>query len=155
MSEIKRIQDQLKRSFFGPAWHGPSLCEALEGVSAELSAARQPGAHSIRELVDHSVFWKNVVNRVLRGIDIDLQTEVKRDWPEISDNSEDVWTAARKSLKSEHESFCATVAGYTEADLEREVMGVKNRYTAYQVMHGVIQHDLYHAGQIVLLKKPS
>ena len=68
-------------------------------------------------------------------------------------NSNSVWDSARAKLNDTHEQFSTIVQGLTETDLDREVMGVKNRYTVNQVIHGVIQHDLYHAGQIVLLKK--
>lgn len=155
MTEIERIQDQLKRSFFGPSWHGPCVTEALEGVSAELSsAASLKSAHSIRELVDHIVFWKTIVGRVLKNEKIDLTDEIERDWSDIDDYSKDAWESAKAKLHSTHEHFSKIVQGLAETDLDREVMGVKNRFTAYQVIHGVIQHDLYHAGQIMLLKKP-
>ena len=155
MTEIERIQDQLKRSFFGASWHGPSVTEALENISAELSSStRLKGAHSIRELVDHMSFWKNLVGRVLKKEKIDLQEEVERDWPKISDHSDRAWESAKENLHSTHDHFSKIVQGLAETDLDREVMGVKNRYTVNQVVHGVIQHDLYHAGQIVLLKKP-
>lgn len=154
MTEIERVQDQLKRSFFGPSWHGPCVAEALDGVGAELSSAvSMKGSHSIRELVDHMIFWKDVVARVLKNEEIDLMAEVERDWPKISDHSDEAWESAKAKLHSTHEDFSNVAQGLTESDLDREVMGVKNRYTANQVIHGVIQHDLYHAGQIVLLKK--
>ncbi len=156
MTEIERIQDQLKRSFFGPAWHGPCVTEALENVSAKLSAEVSiKGVHSIRELVDHIVYWKNVVGRVLKNEKIDVMAEFERDWPKISDHSAEAWELAKARLHSEHEDFSSIAQGITESDLDREVMGVKNRYTVNQVIHGVIQHDLYHAGQIMLLKKEN
>ena len=69
MIEIERILDQLKRAFEGSAWHGPSVHEALEGITAEQAHPRTlQNAHSIWELAHHIAVWENAVRRrLVRG----------------------------------------------------------------------------------------
>ena len=69
MSEIQRIVDQMDRAFAGDAWHGPSLEQVLDGISAE-DASRHPiaQAHSIWELLHHVRAWNAIVRRRLRSL---------------------------------------------------------------------------------------
>ena len=76
------------------------------------------------------------------------------DWPAVADNSPEAWEAAGERLARSHGELLAAVAGLKDADLERRVPGrTQAFYTYYFLLHGVVQHDLYHAGQIGLLKK--
>lgn len=151
MSEIKRINDQLKRAFEGKAWHGPSVSEVLAGVTAEQAAAHSiPGAHSIWELTLHIATWERVGRRRVEESDpIDVSDE--EDWPAVEDTSDGAWKNALEELRRNHETLRAAIRGLDEARLEEIVPGTQ--YSIYFLLHGVIQHDLYHAGQIALLKK--
>ena len=72
MSEIERIREQLKRCHRGEAWHGPSVLEAIDGLSAEQAAARPVASgHTIFELVLHIIAWRNVARRRLEGERVD------------------------------------------------------------------------------------
>ena len=151
MSETKRIIDQLRRAFEGPAWHGPSVSELLKGVDAE-QAARHPiaGAHSIWEVVYHIAAWERAGRqRILEFNAVELPDEV--DWPPVTDTSPKAWAAAQEELRKTNTSLQEAIAALTDKDLERVIEGAK--YSAYFLLHGVVQHDLYHAGQIALLKK--
>src|SRR5437762_14169982 len=68
MNEIERILDQLKRAYEGGAWHGPSVKEVLNGVTAEQAQARPiQNGHTIYELVRHIAVWEDVGRRRLQG----------------------------------------------------------------------------------------
>ncbi|MDX6692914.1 MAG: hypothetical protein QOF02_517 [Blastocatellia bacterium] len=150
MSEVARIGSQLKRAFEGEAWHGPSLKELLAGVTAEQGAARPlAGAHSIWEIVLHIAAWEGVARLRLEGETALIQTE--EDWPPVPDTSETAWREALTKLEGGHKQLRATLRNLTDADLDKLVAG--QQYSFYFLLHGVIQHDLYHAGQIALLKK--
>lgn len=150
MSEIERIQDQLKRAFEGPAWSGPSVLEALEGVSAT-RAARRPikGAHSIWELTLHIAVWEDVVRR--RALGEKFQPTDAQDWPAVGAKTPAAWAAAIRKLKAGHAKLREVVASYDDARLDQPM--VPGGSSAYVQFHGAIQHDLYHAGQIAILKK--
>jgi uncharacterized damage-inducible protein DinB len=151
MSEAKRIADQLRRAFEGGAWHGPAVQEILQGVTAA-QAARRPvaGAHTIWELVHHITAWATLVRRRLEGETI-VDVPHKQDWPPVTDTNAAAWKRALKNLKDSQRRLGRTIAGLSDAQLKKKVPGKK--HTLYVEAHGVIQHDLYHAGQIALLKK--
>jgi len=151
MSELKRLNDQLKRAFQGKAWHGPSVSEVLAGVTAEQAAAHTiPGAHSIWELTLHIATWERVGRRrIQESTPIDVSDE--EDWPPVDDTSDEAWTSTLEELRRNHEALRAAIRELDEARLDDIVPGTE--YSVYFLLHGVIQHDLYHAGQIALLKK--
>jgi uncharacterized damage-inducible protein DinB len=151
MSELKRLNDQLKRAFQGKAWHGPSVSEVLEGVSAEQAAAHPiAGGHSIWELALHIQTWERVGRRRIQESNpIDVSDE--EDWPPVVDNSFKAWTNTLAELRRNHEELRAAIRELDESSLDEIVPGTT--YSVYFLLHGVIQHDLYHAGQIALLKK--
>ena len=148
--EIERIEDQLKRAFEGEAWHGPSVREVLAGVTAEPAAAKPiPNAHSIWELALHIAAWEGAVRRRVQGEKVDLSSE--EDWPPVKDTSEAAWKKTLETLENNHKELRKTVSGLSDSQLEQTVRGQAGYF--YHLLHGVIQHDLYHAGQIAILKK--
>jgi len=152
MTEIDRILDQLKRAFEGGAWHGPSVKEVLHGVTATQAHARPLGnAHSIWELVQHIAVWEDVGRRRLEGDPAEVPISSPEDWPPAEDASEAAWDQARAALERGHQSLVEAISRVPESRLEEPILEGKS--TVYVTLHGVIQHDLYHAGQIAMLKK--
>lgn len=150
MTEIDRIADQFRRAYEGEAWHGPSLRELLDGVTAEQAARRPiPQAHTIWELVLHIAVWESVVRRRLTGEAPDPPPE--QDWPPVRDTSDAAWKKTLDDLDHGHQQLRQAIALLSDDRLSQKVLG-KN-YSIYGMLHGLIQHDLYHAGQIALLKK--
>ena len=152
MTEIERILDQLKRAFEGNAWHGPSVREALAGVTAAQAHARPVvNAHSIWELVQHIAVWEDVGRRRLEGDRAQIDISSPADWPPADDLSEAAWEQAKATLDQRHEVLVEAIARVPESRLDEPVF--EGMSTVYVTLHGVIQHDLYHAGQIAMLKK--
>ncbi|MGH9863503.1 MAG: DinB family protein [Candidatus Acidiferrales bacterium] len=153
MGEAERIADQLRRAYEGEAWHGPAVREALAGVTAA-QAARRPlrEAHTIWEIVLHIATWESVVRRRLEGEEIG-ELSPEQDWPPVRDTSEAAWKKTLADLEKGNQQLRDVMAGLTDSRLEEKVP-VKG-YSVYYMSHGVIQHDLYHAGQMALLKKAA
>lgn len=150
MGEIMRIMDQLKRAFEGPAWSGPSVLEALEGVSAARAANRPiRGAHSIWELTLHIAVWEDVVRR--RALGETVHPTDAEDFPAAEVTTERAWADAIAALAAGHRALRDVVAAFDERKLEQPL--TPGGPSAYIQFHGAIQHDLYHAGQIAVLKK--
>jgi uncharacterized damage-inducible protein DinB len=152
MSEIERIEDQLKMAFEGGAWHGPGVLATLEGVTAKQAAAHPVvGAHSIWELVVHIGAWEGACRRRLTGDRAELSTE--EDWPPIAETTEADWAITKAALIEGHHKLRESIALITDARLDEPILpGMRS---VYITIHGVIQHDLYHAGQIAILKKAA
>jgi uncharacterized damage-inducible protein DinB len=150
VSEVARILDQMDRAFSGDAWHGPSLMSLLDGLPAEdASKHAVANAHSIWELVHHIAAWNAIVKQRLEGEPVEITTE--RDWPPVWEVSEPSWKRALESL-AESRSRLRQVAMALRDDQLDEKIGATT-VSRYEILHGIIQHDLYHAGQIAVLKK--
>jgi uncharacterized damage-inducible protein DinB len=153
MSEAARIADQLRRAFDGEAWHGDSVFEILEGVTAARAAARPiKSAHTIWELALHIAAWDGAVLRRMGGVAVTLSDA--ENFPPVKDASEAAWREALTRVRQDHEELIAAVAALPDSRLYEKVPGKEGaHYTYYYMLHGVVQHELYHAGQIALLKK--
>jgi uncharacterized damage-inducible protein DinB len=149
-SEAGRIADQLRRAFDGSAWHGPALLELLEDVNAAAAAARPlPDVHSIWELVLHVAVWDDAALRRIDGKK--WQPTGLANFPPVRKPTEAEWRKAVAVTKRTHDRLVKTVAALPDARLRERVPG--KRYDFYHMLHGVAQHELYHAGQIAILKK--
>jgi uncharacterized damage-inducible protein DinB len=149
-SEGARIADQLRRAFEGSAWHGPALLELLSDVDAATAAARPvPEAHSIWELVLHIAVWDDAGLRRLSGKK--WQPTGPVNFPRVTKPTEAAWRKAVTSTKRTHDRLVRTVAALPNSRLAQRCPG--KRYDFYHLLHGIAQHELYHAGQIAILKK--
>ncbi|HEX3086838.1 MAG TPA: DinB family protein [Pyrinomonadaceae bacterium] len=152
MTEIDRILDQLKRAYEGPAWHGPSVKEILNGVTAAQAHQRPlQNVHSIWELVHHIAVWEDVGRRRLEGDPAEIPISSPEDWPPAEDVSDAAWEKARASLERVHQTLVDAISRAPESRLDEPILEGKS--SLYVTLHGVIQHDLYHAGQMAILKK--
>lgn len=155
-AEAVRFADQLERSLRGGAWHGPSLTEALAGVSAADADHRlHADAHTIRELVFHVDFW---LNETLRRIEAepDDRPDPEDDWPTgkpARDLHEATWQEALAQLEESHCRLRAHLLALDAASFDRRVAG--SDPTLRGMLLGLLQHNAYHAGQIVLLAKAA
>ena len=149
MSETKRIADQLQRSQQGNAWHGPAVGELLKDVDSALAQRRlAPGAHSIWELVLHITAWQAATLCAVRG-DKMPDLAVQDDWP-VTGQTEQGWRNAIEHLERVNAELVAALAVFPDERLGDTVPG--REYSFYYLLHGVTQHNLYHAGQIAVLK---
>lgn len=150
MSEIARILDQMDRAFSGDAWHGPALMHTLEGITAESASKHSvPYAHSVWEIVNHIAAWNSIVPRKMAGETIEITTEM--DWPPVWEASEIAWRRSLEILRASRERLRGAVQDLSGSRLDQIVP--HENYSYYVLLHGLVQHDLYHAGQIAVLKK--
>ena len=150
-----QIAEQLRRAFDGSAWHGPSLLELLQDVDAETAAAKPfPNVHSIWELVLHTAVWDRAVRRRMAGQT--TQPKGKKNFPPVPKSSsaaakQAAWRKTVSLLTRTHADLMRAVSALPEERLRDHVPG--KRYDISFMLHGVLQHELYHAGQIAILKK--
>jgi uncharacterized damage-inducible protein DinB len=150
MQEVASFVDQLKRGYEGDAWHGPALKELLTDVSAAEATARPiPGAHSVWEIVLHIAAWSNLFGRRLEGHPMDVPAE--GDWPPVEETGEDAWAQALAKLDQAQQGLVRITSALPDSRLRETVVG--KDYSIGFMLHGIIQHNVYHTGQIALLKK--
>ena len=152
ISESALIADQLRRAFNGDAWHGPALLELLQDMDAATAAAKPlPNVHSIWELVMHIAAWDEAATRRLAGEK--TQPTGVANFPIVPKPTEAAWRKAVAHLNRTHDVLVRKVAALSDSRLGERVPGKK--YNFYFMLHGVVQHELYHAGQIAILKKAA
>ena len=156
-SEIVRIIDQLDREHAGDPWHGSPLRQILEGIDHREAAHRPlPDGHTIWELVLHMISWKNEVRRRIAGAP--AATPLEGDWPTPPRATPESWQDTLAALEASHRSLVSSVASLPEDKLFQPTNDPRDRESGagvdhYVLLHGIVQHDVYHAGQIGILKK--
>jgi len=151
--EIAELLRLLDEGFAKRAWHGPNLRGAIRGVTAREAVWRPaPGRHSIWEIVLHCAYWKYAVRRRILGEQRGSFLRRGSNWlaqPEPA--SEAAWRQDVALLSGMHRQLRAAVAGLAPRDLDQVPPG--SRVSTRAVTAGVAMHDVYHAGQVQLLKR--
>ena len=153
-SECLRIADQLRRAFTGDPWHGSSILDLLAGITVEKARTRplRP-VHNIWELVLHIDIYLQVGFDATRGVTMPKLYGTEGDWPALRDDSSVAWAAAQDRLFQDAENLAQAIERFDDAKLHDPVPG--RSYDFYYLFHGIVQHSLYHAGQIAMLKKAT
>ena len=148
--EVSRIIDQMDRAMNGEAWHGPHLEELLSDISAQQAAAHPVAeAHSIWELVNHLGSWNEILAQRASGQTVAVTQE--QDWPPVRDTSTESWKRALEQMRASRAQLRSAVERLNDEKLDDLAPG--KDHSIYVMLHGGVQHDLYHAGQIAVLKK--
>lgn len=150
MTEVNRIINQLTRAFEGEAWHGPAVLEILETTTAQQAQSRPfMSAHTIWETALHITAWLRACRRRLEGDPAQL-TE-SEDWPAVTNTDDEAWQNVSAEVKQALDELRSAVSLLDDSQLERPI--IDGMSSVYVTLHGVIQHSLYHAGQMAILKK--
>ena len=145
-----RIADQLQRAFDGVAWHGPGLMELVADVDAATASARPlANIHTIWELVLHIEAWDRA--GIVRLAGEKCQPAGAKNFPPMPALSEPAWRRTINDTKRTHDQLVRLVAALPDERLRDRCPG--KRYDFYHLLHGIAQHELYHAGQIAILAK--
>ena len=147
---IQMLLALVDEAFDRKAWHGPTLFGALRGVTPAAADRRlSRGRHNIRELTVHAAYWKYAVRRRLTGEKRGSFALEGSNW--FSATASRGWKDEVRLLVDEHRKLRAAIAAFPARSLDRPV-DAKQQTAAYTI-RGIAAHDLYHAGQIQLLKK--
>ncbi len=151
--EIDQLLGLLDEGYNRAAWHGPNLRGSIRGVTArEAATPPRQGRHNIWELVVHAAYWKYAVRRRLVGEQRGSFALACSNWIRRPvDRSEKAWREDVALLEREHQALREAVAAFPAADLGQKVHGSKS--VARRLIGGIALHDVYHAGQIQLIKR--
>ncbi len=148
MDSAQFVLALLDEAYRKKTWHGPNLRQSIRGVSAKQAAWRPgPGRHNIWEVTLHAAYWKYAVRRRIEGGkrgSFSLKGSNFFARPEKGNLSETAWSSDKKLLEREHRSLCTSVG-----KLLRKPRAAK----FLRQLYGVAFHDIYHAGQIRLLRR--
>ena len=148
MNSTLLVLSLLDEAFERKTWHGPNLKQSIKGVTARQAAWRPgPGRHNIWEVTLHAAYWKYALRRRIEGVkrgSFALKGSNFFPRPEKGKRNEQAWRADKKLLEREHRALRAAVA---------KVLGTPRAAKLMRQLYGVACHDIYHAGQIRLLRR--
>jgi uncharacterized damage-inducible protein DinB len=159
MSEVTKLVELVAAGYSGAPWHGPSLKDNLQGVTAAQASQRLGSGHTIWELVLHLAVWRGEIARRLQGHE--AGTPPEGDFPsaphaEAATDSE--WRNALARLDSAQQNLLAAATTVPDEDLHKPVLDFRSNpsgqgATRFVTLVGIAQHDAYHSGQIALLQR--
>jgi len=148
VDSAKLVLALLEEGYEKKTWHGPNLKQSIKGVTAKQAAWRPgPGRHNIWEVMLHAAYWKYAVRRrieggkrgsfVLKGSNFFAR-------PEKGKSNDAAWSADKELLEREHRALLATAA---------KLLRTPRAAKFLPQLYGIAYHDIYHAGQIRLLRR--
>ncbi|MGG9971930.1 DinB family protein [Ferruginibacter sp. SUN002] len=148
-NEINRILKLFTEMHHGYCWIGVNFKTALQGLNAEKAGSRNiENGNSIWMLVSHIIYWRTTVVNRLEGT---LDTPPFRDFTLPEAFTDETWKQSLKDFESTYHLLIKTIKHFNEKKLQEP--SPKNGQTYYDLIMGCLQHDAYHLGQIILLKK--
>ena len=148
-TEIDRIVRQLEKTFNQQPWYGPSIMGVLMGIDQEAINHRYGSTHSIIELVLHMTSWRTFATKRLQG---DNTFEVS---PEMNFPVKSTWEETLYALNQSQQALVEAAIRFPVDRLGELVPSKTQRYTFYTLLHGIVQHDVYHLGQIAYINKST
>jgi uncharacterized damage-inducible protein DinB len=147
MSEIDRIVRSLEKTFDKFPWYGPSVMEILKDVDPSITSKKVGTTHSIIELVLHMTSWRIFATKRLQG-DNNYEVSELLNFP-----VEGTWDQALQAFRDSQAGLIDAARKFSEDRLGELVPSKTQKYTYYTLLHGIEQHDIYHAGQIMLIRR--
>lgn len=150
MTEKERISALYQSVYNGNPWIDINIIDTLKSFTAkEAFTKSKPNVNSVWEIVNHMIQWRfNVVQRIQGKI---LTSPENNYFTPIIDNSEQAWKSILQDLDESQNLWITVLKNFDEAQFEK--VYPNNNHSYYEHIQGIIQHDLYHLGQIVILKK--
>lgn len=152
-ARVRLLLDVFEQAYTAPAWHGTPLKGTIRGLDARAALWRPaPRRHCIWDLVLHTAYWKCMVRRrLLRDPDISFPRD-GANWPQLpAMRNAAAWRRDRALLDEEHRLLGRAIATLDARELRRRAW--HSKWPVEAQVYGIASHDLYHAGQIQLLKR--
>jgi uncharacterized damage-inducible protein DinB len=129
------------------AWHGPSLKGAIKDITQDQGIKKLDNTHTMIGLVSHLTSWqRNVINKLTGNINYKMTNSLK--FP-----SDTNWATVNTKLENSQKDILASIKKFPEENSYDLVPSTKHAYTYHTLPHGIIYHDIYHAGQIMTIRK--
>lgn len=150
---IRLIKEQLTHIYEGDPWYGGSITTVLESVNPNhVFESPNREMHSIVEILAHMLSWREFVEQRLSGDDkYFVEQEKSFDWKRFSTDRKCAWNSMRDRLKTNQQHLLDLLQNHDDSLLEQKVAG--KPYSYLYLLNGILQHDLYHLGQIVYINK--
>lgn len=150
--EILQITAQLKNTFEGDPWFGRSIKSLLKDVNESIAFEKPNNQHSILELLWHMITWREfTINRLLNDKEKSLEYFEQNDWQDLDHKDQTLWTKGLKKLHKTQSELIEILQNEQDSRLDETVPDKK--YNFRNLLYGIVQHDIYHIGQIAYISK--
>jgi len=150
--EILLIAEQLKDAYEGEPWFGRNIKEIMNEIDEAIVFEKPNGQHSILELLWHMITWKEfTLTRLQNDNQKSLRYFEENDWRELDHSNKTLWQQGLQQFKKLHNELIETIQRQKDELLPQQVGGRK--YDFRKLLYGIVQHDIYHLGQIAYIKK--
>jgi uncharacterized damage-inducible protein DinB len=150
-AEIAQLIGQLKEAYEGDPWFGRNIRALLSEVDEQTALQKLNDQHSILELLYHMIVWREFVISRLEPSGKDLDYFEKNDWQVLDHEDKTLWQKGLKKLQATQDELIGVLQQQDDSILERGVDG--RTYDFKKLLYGIIQHDIYHTGQIAFIAK--
>ena len=150
--EILLIAEQLKDAYEGKPWFGRSMKEILDEIHPSIALQKPNGQHSILELLWHVITWKEfTLSRLRDDRALPLTYFEQNDWRDLDHSDPKCWQQGLDQLAKLHNELIGLIQQQQDDLLSQPVRD--RNYDFRKLLHGIVQHDIYHLGQIAYVKK--
>ena len=151
-TEILFVAEQLKDAYEGEPWFGRSIKEILNEIDGAIVFEKPGGQHSILELLWHMITWKEFTLSRLRNDDqIPIKYFEENDWRQLDHSDKTLWHQGLERFAKLHNELVEVIQQQKDEILSQRVGDRK--YDFRKLLYGIIQHDIYHLGQVAYVKK--
>ncbi|MFN8428581.1 MAG: DinB family protein [Spirosomataceae bacterium] len=150
-TNIENLKNLFNSAFHGGAWHGPSVLELTKGLTVKEVSYKAGNVHNIAELIYHITSWRIFAVKKMQGDEAYVIEDEKLNWGNIGKIDQFELETLMVELTLSHDELIKELETKTDDFLNKIVPGAE--YTFFTLLTGIINHDLYHAGQIAILKK--
>ena len=152
-AEMALIIGQLKEAYEGDPWFGRNLKTLLSEVDEETAVIKLNGQHSILELLYHMIVWREFTISRLTTSEKDLSYFEKNDWQQLNHTDQTLWKKGLQKLAETQAELVRLLQEQDDSILTRTVS--ERKYDFRKLLYGIIQHDIYHLGQIAFINKAA
>lgn len=150
--EILLIAEQLKDAYEGEPWFGRNIKEIMNEIDEAIVFEKPNGQHSILELLWHMITWKEFTfSRLQNDNQKSLHYFEENDWRELDHSNKTLWQQGLQQFEKLHNELIEIIQRQKDELLPQQVGGRK--YDFRKLLYGIVQHDIYHLGQIAYIKK--
>jgi uncharacterized damage-inducible protein DinB len=152
-AEMALIIGQLKEAYEGEPWFGRNLKALLSEVDEETAFTKLNGQHSILELLYHMIVWREFTISRLTTSEKDLSYFEENDWQVLDHTNQNLWKKGLQRLDETQAELVRLLQEQDDSILTRTVN--ERKYDFRKLLYGIIQHDIYHLGQIAFITKAA
>ena len=153
MSQIQQLVSTTENVMNGEPWYGNSVMKTIESIDFRMANNKlSETSHSIAEILSHMTNWKRFAIEKINGSAFyDIAIDSDTDWPSLSISTLNEWNGLVKKFVNTHNEFMKTLENLSGPSLDQKIKG--RNYNVQYLIEGIVQHDIYHLGQISLLQK--